>query len=71
MTINIYIPPWLLPLMAERELLIVSDPKPTCCNLVDPNDFDCKEFLPPHQLHVLDSKSNYFTIDSKRKMIIG
>lgn len=77
-------PAWLVPLMGERERNIINDPKSTYCMLVDPNPkqylaasgevmFAANQYerLPEYQMHILDSKGNYFTIDSQRRMIIS
>lgn len=79
-----FIPEWLEPLLGEREKVILSDPKAYATNQAEPikqkmldsgeivwQGNPLGEYLPTNQQHIVASNGDYFTIDSKRRMIIS
>lgn len=70
--IGIHIPPWLGPLLGEREMVILQAPdcRPMQCL---PEMFEeTEQRLPPGQQHLVSkSLKAYFTIDARQQKIIG
>lgn len=69
---NLYTPPWLIPLLGEREkrILLAKDCKSMQCL---PESIQTEEErLPSHQQYIVSIEQNdYFMIDGNKQMIIS